>query len=64
MVEGVRGAKRQSGMPHEGDGSASGGAGQVQLAEIREDFGHCLGPPAKVRAPTAPLRIFFRFVSV
>ena len=52
----VRGAKRQSGVLHEGDASGSGGAGQSQPADKREEFGHYLGPPAEVRVPAAPLR--------
>ena len=56
MAEGVRGAKRQSGVLDEGDASGSGGAGQSQPADKREEFGQYLGPPAEVRAPAAPLR--------
>ena len=56
MAEEVRGAKRQSGVPDEGYASGSGGAGPLQPADKREEFGHNLGPPAEVRVPIAPLR--------
>ena len=56
MVEGVRGAKRQSGVLDEGDASGSGGVGQAQPADKCKEFGYNLCPPAEVRVSTAPLR--------
>ena len=56
MAEEVRGAQRKSGMLGERDACGSGGAGQSQPANKREEFGHYQGPPAEVRAPAAPLR--------